>query len=115
MCEICEKFNTDIEVHSPGQLSRIIEKVQAAVLNEELSYNSFESDREIFGQPPFMSIKPAGVYPDIMRYHFVCPNCEDTFSLFVETYHGAGGRWWCSSGTPSNTSLKADVPDGPRP
>ena len=114
MCEICEKYDTEIEVHSPGQLSRIIEKMQAAVRCGELSYDVFESDREIIGQPSFMSITPSVVLPDIMRYHFVCSGCGDTFSLFVETYHGAGGRWWRSSGTPSNPSLKADVPDGPR-
>jgi hypothetical protein len=110
MCESCELYNTEVEISSPGQLDRIIEKVQAAVESGALLYSSYESDRENIGQPSFMSLKPAEVLPDIMRYHFACPKCGESFRLSVETYHGAGGRWWCSGGTPSNHSLQARRP-----
>ena len=110
MCESCDRYKTEIEIRSPGQLDRIIQKVQAAVEGRALLYGARESGQENIGQPGFMSLKPAEVLPDIMRYHFACPECGESFHLSVDTYHGAGGRWWCSGGKASDHSLQARRP-----
>lgn len=92
-CPFCKEFDVIVELRSPGQLARVIEKVHAGVEGHALRYESFESDRELIGQSPFTSIAVNGPWPDVMRYHFTCHSCRTSFLLEAETYHGAGGTW----------------------
>ena len=94
-CENCEQFDIQVPIQSPQQLIRIGQKVRQAVEAAQLRYNSFESDRELVGQPSFTSLDFEIPLPDIIRYHFDCPTCGSCFGLFVETYHGSGGSWAC--------------------
>jgi hypothetical protein len=105
-CPSCEEFDTAIELHSPAQLARVIEKVRASVEAQQLRYDSFESDRELIGQPTFAAVPANGPWPDVMRYHFTCCSCRAPYLLEAETYHGAGGAWRPSSPPPSNPSLQ---------
>ena len=108
-CKNCDQFNTEVQIHSPGQFVRVAEKIRAAVTAATLVYNSFESDRELIGQPSFLSLELSGPLPDVMRYHFHCPICGNCFGLFVEAYHGSGGKWSLLGNLPSNTTLKRDA------
>ncbi len=92
-CSNCDQFNTEIRIQSPSQLAEVGDKIGAAVIEGNLFYNSFESDRELIGQPSFMILKFDGPLPDVIRYHFHCPVCGNCYGLFVETYHGSGGTW----------------------
>lgn len=104
-CANCDQFNTEVQIHSPGQFVRVAEKVRAAVSAGSLVYNSFESDRELIGQLSFMTLELAVPLPDVMRYHFHCPVCGNCFGLFVETYHGSGGKWSLLGNLPSSISV----------
>ena len=93
MCNICDEYDIEINIHSPEQLRRIMKKVKDAIDNEKLSYNSFESDRALVGQVPFIKLDLNENFPDVLRYYFDCGNCGNVYGLIVETYHGQGGAW----------------------
>ena len=95
-CEHCEEFDTEIPIQSPSSLARVAGKIRTAVTNGKLSYNSFESSRELVGQPSFLELDLSEQIPDVIRYHFQCPHCGTCFGLFVEAYHGSGGKWFTS-------------------
>jgi hypothetical protein len=92
-CASCDQFDVEINIQSPAHFVRISGKIRNAIADGILVYNSFESDRELFGQPSFLTLEQKGPFPDVMRYHFSCPICRDCYGLFVETYHGSGGTW----------------------
>ena len=92
-CSSCDQFDTTVELRSPGQLARVMLKIRAAIEQQVLHYESFESDRELIGQAPFPLVPAKGPWPDIMRYHFSCSSCRASFLLEAETYRGAGGSW----------------------
>ncbi len=92
-CRNCEPFEAAIELQSPTQLARVMGQVRTAVEANVICYESFESDRELVGQPSFMTVVPEGPWPDVMRYHFTCQACRWPFILTAETYHGSGGLW----------------------
>ena len=92
-CAKCDEFDVEIPIQSFSLFLRIANKVRAAVARGTLSYNSFESSRELVGQPSFLELDLGGPLPDVMRYHFHCPSCGTCFGLFVEAYHGSGGKW----------------------
>ena len=97
-CTACDQFDTSIVISSPGQFRRIAGKVRDAVASGVLRYNTFESDRELIGQPSFVELDlSAGQIPDVMRYYFECPHCRESYTLFIEAYHGGGGTWSRSS------------------
>lgn len=104
-CASCDQFDIEISIQSPIQLARISGKIRTAIADGILAYNSFESDRELIGQPSFLTLEPNGPFPDVMRYHFHCPNCRDCYGLFVETYHGSGGTWSIVKNPPSNRTV----------
>ena len=108
-CTNCDQFNTEIQIQSLGQLPRVAAKIHAAVSEGTLRYNSFESDRELIGQPSFMALDFSGSLPDLMRYHFHCPACGNCYGLFVKTYHGSGGKWSLLGNLPSNISVERDA------
>jgi hypothetical protein len=101
-CASCDQFDIEISIHSPSQLARISGKIQTAIADGVLVYNSFESDRELIGQPSFLTLDVNEPFPDVMRYHFHCPICRDCYALFVETYHGSAGTWSLLKNRPSN-------------
>ncbi len=93
-CNACAEFDAEVAIASPGQFKSVACKVRAAVNECLLRYDGFESDRELFGQPSFMALDlSAGPLPDVMRYHFTCPSCGESYALFIESYHGSGGSW----------------------
>ncbi|MES2772500.1 MAG: hypothetical protein V4623_11130 [Pseudomonadota bacterium] len=108
-CSNCDQFNTEVQIQSPDQLARLGAKIRAAVSASILKYNSFESDRELIGQPSFMALEFAGSLPHTMRYHFHCPTCGNCYGLFLETYHGSGGRWSLLGNLPSNIAVEKDA------
>ena len=105
-CSNCDQFNAEIAIHSPTQLARVAEAVRAGITSGALRYNSFESDRALIGQASFLGLDFHGPLPDVLRYHFDCPACGMSYGLFVETYHGSGGRWFCTGQLPPNNSFK---------
>jgi hypothetical protein len=92
-CASCDQFDIEISIQSPSQLARISGKIRSAIADGILVYCSFDSDRELIGQPSFMTLDLNGPFPDVMRYHFNCPICRDCYGLFVEAYHGSCGTW----------------------
>ena len=105
-CHSCDPFDTTVELKSPAQLARLIGKIRAAVNAQTLHYESFESDRELIGQPSFSDVSSIGPWPDVMRYHFSCCSCRASYLLIAETYHGAGGTWQPITLPPSNPSFQ---------
>jgi hypothetical protein len=93
MCEACDTFDTEVAIHGPGQLRRIVSKIQAAVSDGVLRCNEFESSRALIGQTPFSELNLDQSIPDVLRYYFDCVSCGDVFSLEAEAFHGQGGRW----------------------
>ena len=59
-CTNCDQFHTEVQIHSPGQFVRIAEKIRKAVTKATLLYNTFESDREMIGQPSFLALTARG-------------------------------------------------------
>jgi hypothetical protein len=114
-CSNCDQFNTEVLIQSPGQFAKVGEKIRAAVTQGTLCYNSFESDRELIGQPSFLALEFAGPLPDVMRYHFHCPVCGNCYGLFVEADHGSGGAWSLLGNLPSNIAVKRDGAKARRP
>lgn len=114
-CANCDQFNTEVVIQSLSQLARLGEKICAAVTEGILKYNSFESDRELIGQPSFMILKLSGPLPDVIRYHFHCPVCGNCYGLFVETFHGNGGKWSLLGNLPSNIAVEKDGAKARRP
>ena len=114
-CDSCDQYNTEVLIYSPGQLIRISSMIRAGVEEGTLRYNNFESDRELIGQPSFMDLDLSGTLPDVMRYHFHCPHCGNCYGLFVETYHGSGGKWSLIGNLPSNISPQRGPAESGRP
>lgn len=98
-CAACDQYDTEVLIQSLGQLARVAQKVRAAITNGVLRYNVFEYDRELIGQPSFMELDLSSSIPDTMRFHFQCPTCSSCFGLFVEAYHGSGGKWFTFKNT----------------
>jgi hypothetical protein len=102
-CERCDMYDTEVVIGSPGQLRSVVAKIRDAVKVGALKYNSFESDREIIGQPSFLELNLNEPLPDVLKYHFECHLCGNCYCMAVEKYHGSGGKWFCSGTLPSNT------------
>ena len=92
-CELCDTFDTQIEIPLPSDLARILGELKAAVAAGKLEYNSSESNPASIDQPDFNALEPTGPYPDTLHYYFGCPKCGCMFELKAETYHGSGGSW----------------------
>jgi hypothetical protein len=105
-CERCDAFDAEVAIPTPGVLRSVAERVRAAVDDGTLSYNSFESSRELIGQPSFMELDLSGALPDVVRYHFDCKGCGNCYGFFVETYHGSGGKWFRTGNLPPNYAVK---------
>src|SRR5262245_24745844 len=99
-CERCAAFDTEVPIPTPGVFRSVAQKIREAVLGGILSYNSFESSRELMGQPSFMELDTSGPLPDVLGYHFDCLQCGNCYGLFVETYHGSGGKWFRTGNLP---------------
>ena len=93
MCDACDTFDVEVEIHGPQQLQRIVAKIQAAVDAGILRCNEFESSRALIGQPAFSDLDLDNTIPDIIRYYFECSSCRSVFGLLVEAFHGQGGTW----------------------
>ncbi len=104
-CERCDPFDTEVAIPTPGVLRSVAEKIRESVRSCTLSYNSFESSRELIGQPSFLDLDLSGTLPDVLRYHFECKHCGNCYGLFVETYHGSGGKWFRTGNLPPNNVL----------
>jgi hypothetical protein len=105
-CERCGAFDAEVAIQTPEVFRSVAEKVRKAVSEGTLSYNSFESSRELIGQPSFMELDLSSALPDVLRYHFDCKRCGNCYGLFVETYHGSGGKWFRTGKLPSNNAFK---------
>ena len=106
-CEHCDAFDTEVEIPSLGVLHRVAKKIQNAVLDGTLSVDSPESNPKFTAQPSFMDLDLSGLLPDILQYHFNCQKCGSRYSLAVETYHGAGGKWFPSGASfPGNSEAE---------
>ena len=93
VCNACDTFDVEVEIHGPQQLRGIVVKIQAAVEAGILQSNEFESSRALIGQPAFSDLDLDTTIPDVMRYYFECSSCGSVFGLLVETFHGQGGTW----------------------
>src|SRR6516165_7605638 len=105
-CSNCNPFMTPILIQSLDQLREVATKVRDAVSRGILKYNSFESDRELIGQPSFMDIDFGTGLPDAIRYHFNCPICGNCFALCLETHHGSEGKWYKTGRLPKQSRLQ---------
>lgn len=92
-CDRCAAFDAEVIITTPGGLRDVVARVRSAVDAGTLSYNSFESSRELVGQPSFMDLDGSSALPDVLRYHFDCQRCGNCYGLFVATFHGSGGKW----------------------
>ena len=93
MCQSCDTFDTTVQIDSPKQLRRVVEKVRNALEAETLRCNEYESSRALIGQPPFSELNLESTIPDVIRYYFECRSCGAAFELMVEAFHGQGGQW----------------------
>jgi hypothetical protein len=104
-CERCDVFDAEVAIPTPGVLRSVAEKVRLAVYDGTLSYNSFESSRWLIGQASFMELDLSSALPDVLQYHFDCKHCGNCYGLFVETYHGSGGKWFRTGNVPTDTAF----------
>lgn len=111
-CAACGTFQLAVDIHSPSLLDRVVADIRSATEHGLLKYEAFESDRELVGQPSFLQLRANEPWPDVMRYHFSCPQCGVTFLLEAETYHGTGGAWRKTSQQPSNPTLQRTASGG---
>ena len=93
MSHCCDEYDIEISIDGPDQLKRLVAKLRAAVDSGVLRCNDFESSRALIGQVPFADLDLARQSPDVIRYYFDCADCGAPFGLFVETFHGSGGKW----------------------
>ena len=93
MCQACDAFDSEVAIHGPQQLRRLVQKVRGAIDAGTLSCNDFESGRALIGQPSFDALDLDTTIPDVMRYYFECESCDAVFGLIVEAFHGSGGMW----------------------
>ena len=93
MCESCDIFDTDIAIHGPGQLRRMVVRLQEAVRTDVLACDTDGSGSDTIDQELFAALDLEGSAPDVLAYDFRCKQCGATFCLSAETYHGQGGSW----------------------
>lgn len=94
MCEHCESFDIEVPIHGPQQLRRVAGKIRAAVSAGHLLSRDVDPDHAPFSQAPFTALDLDDTIPDVIHYRFECASCGAQFGLVVETYHGAGGKWY---------------------
>lgn len=92
MCAQCDPFDTEITIHGPAQLRRIVGKLQEAVQSGILSCLKTK-DSLVIEQEPFLDLRLDEGLPDALIYDFCCSRCSARFGLRVECYHGQGGTW----------------------
>ena len=92
MCAQCDPFDTEITIHGPAQLRRIVVKIQEAVQSGILSCQGIK-DPLVIEQEPFLDLRLDEGLPDALIYDFCCSQCRARFGLRVECYHGQGGTW----------------------
>ncbi len=93
MCESCDFFDTEITIHGPGQLRRIVERLQEAVRANILCCDVDGEHSDTIKHTPFVALDLDGNIADVLIYDFRCSQCGAAFGLRVETYHGQGGSW----------------------
>ena len=93
MCALCDPFDTEVTIHGPAQLRRIVVKLQEAVRSGVLDCPIANSDSPVIEQKPFLELRLDKGLPDALMYDFCCSQCRTRFGLRVECYHGQGGVW----------------------
>jgi len=89
-CAKCAAIAAERPIKRPPELAVAIRATKQAVADGTL--------KEIPAGPGasgiiFSALDPDGPWGDEVFYKFRCRACGQTFSLYCETYHGAGGRW----------------------
>ena len=95
MCPDCDEYAVDLQIHGPGQLRRVVGKIQSAISEERLQPDDERSKQELPDQPDFLELDLSTSTPDVMIHFIVCRTCGQTFKLHCESYHGSGGSWQC--------------------
>ena len=93
MCDSCDEFDTEIAIHGPAQLRRIVEKLQLALSAGILRCDGEGSTPNTQEAMPLLSLDLETIQPDNLDYDFSCNQCGARFGLRAETYHGLGGNW----------------------
>jgi hypothetical protein len=93
-CKECDIVAQTREIRTPDDLRDLVQIIKSAldlkILIEDLYWPS-EQLRPV--QPPFSTLSQEGPWPDDIEYYFACKHCKRRFHLFVDTYHGSGGKW----------------------
>ena len=90
-CERCDRFDTELPIHGPAQLRRILVKLQEAVQSDALTCTATGSKSLVIEQKRFMELRLDEDLPDALMYDFCCSQCNARFGLRVECFHGQGG------------------------
>jgi hypothetical protein len=86
MCPVCQGFAEVHELRHPAQVWRLLEQIRVVVGEGTLLV--------VGGSCALAELQPERPWPDdAFTLRFRCRECPQEFSLAVETYHGAGGRW----------------------
>ena len=90
MCRTCDELHAKWEIRSPQDLAKAIRVIQASIEAGTLNVLAHPT---VESMSAFDTVPADGPWCDVLAYWFSCGQCETRFSLFAETYHGAGGSW----------------------
>lgn len=93
-CSRCADLLSTVSIESPTAVENILKVVRDSLADGTIvEVEQWPPGKVRFAQPPFLTIQPAGPWPDLLLFFFSCTACGRTFRLSVETYHGSGGSW----------------------
>jgi len=87
MCAGCEAWNESIEIRSPETYRNTMHAISRDIAAGKLrEHGDIPSIVEIVQNWPLQN-------GDWIDRRLNCPLCQQTFAIFVESYHGRGGSW----------------------
>ena len=91
-CASCNDLCQRREIHSPGELKRVLALAQERLAIHALHEVSMTNEvAPSSGTLAALSVD--GPWPDFVHSALMCASCGQRFMLRAETYHGAGGEW----------------------
>ena len=83
MCDRCDDLAGPLEIRTPAELFRLLDRLRIGIDQEEL--------RRVSGSCPLDAIREDAPWPDdVVDQRFRCSGCRTEFNLAVDTYHGHG-------------------------
>lgn len=94
-CKICRKLNKRKDIITPKHLKKIFKKIKELIENDVFIEINPDTGNIILKETTIDHIKKEiqGSWGDIIDYYFNCKYCNQKYHLYIDTYHGSGGKW----------------------